>query len=190
MIKHLHAVKTRKSLRKADKMTHKIDASNGLHIMQNIPAHQLDELEKTYVYMLEAIREAKKAQAASRKQTAEVVKFGQLGLIKYNRRCLLIACLRNRGVSFKDIDAHLIHPNGYCLNRTMAEHGRALKKQKLLKAKTDLILKLVKSGHGIRPTARAIPAALGACSPSLVCKIVKADKLRQQVPLPFPLAAV
>jgi len=172
------------------KHTHLIDASHGLTITQHIDADQLEQLEKTYRHMLDAITEARKQKTKAAKQSAEIIRHGVAGLILYERRCLKIACLVRRGCKVKNIDSRFGTRHGYCLNRCMASHGRALLKERIRKAKKLLVIKLVNSGHGIRPTSRLIPQELGACSPALVCKIIKAYKLSSQPALPFALYAV
>ena len=193
MSKHTHGLNQIKSLtdlRHKKQHQHSITASHELQIIQNISVDQLRELEKTYTYMLEAIKEARRTKAAAEKKTAEIIKHGADYSVINDRRALKIAWLWEHGKSSKEIDTIMINGNGYSLNRIRASHGRALKRKKIQHAKELLIIKLVNQGHGIRPTARSIPAALGPCSPTLVCKIMKKEKMRQHPNLPFKLCAV
>jgi len=193
MIKQLHKqtsaepFTTRKKKKRID---HAINASHELSIMQHITTDQLHELKQSYTYMLEAINEAIKSKAEAEQRKKDMRTHG-VWLKPYNDRVAMkIAYLWEHGKKSKEIDSIMGVKLGYCLNRSTAAHGRALINQRLMQAKNNMVIKLVNAGHGIRPTARAIPSALGKCSPALVCKIMKSYKLRQQAPLPFPLSVV
>jgi len=190
MIKRLQQHIDSKALRIRKDIEHTINASHELNIMQHIGVPQLKKLEQTYTYMLEAIKEARRDLEKKQKRTAEIIEHGEDRAISLRREHLKIACLWRRGIKSKEIDKAMILKRGYTMNRAAASNGTAIKNELLREAKKRMVIKLVNDGHGIRPTARAIPAALGKCSPALVIKIMKSEKLRQQTQLPFPLRSV
>jgi len=166
-------------------------ASYDVTIIQTIPADQLEALQTTYRFMLDAVTDALNKKRKAEKMSARIIKLGKVGLARYNRRCLKIACLMRRGYSAPEISILFGTNIGSKSTITrMAMHGRALYKSATVSARKNFIMKCYCSGIGVRESARMMPEKLGTCSPGYASKIIKAAKLKDQTLLPFPLSAV
>jgi len=91
-----------------------ISASFELTIIQNIPASQLEAMEKTYSFMLSAVRSALQARRDADAKADAVHLHVVESKADYNRQCLMLRRARRRGVSFRSLARiareHLQHP--------------------------------------------------------------------------------
>jgi len=169
----------------------KESAGHDLTIIQNIPADQLEALKTTYEFMLEAVTEALRNKRAAEKQTARIIALGDTNAARHDRRCLKIAAMMRRNYSPAEISLRFgCDLGGRTHIRHLGAHGRALYRAHVVQARKNHVINAYESGLGPRPAARSMPPALGSCSCSYACKIIKAHNMRQQAPIPFPLAAV
>jgi len=167
----------------------KESACHDVTILQHIPATQLDALKITYEFMLEAVNDAIKNKRAAQKQSAQIIRIGKSNLIKHDRKCLKIAAMMRRKYSISEISIRFQCELGSKTNiNRLSAHGRALFRDRVITARKNHIIHCYNAGVGVREAARTMPPAIGKCSGSYACKIIKAYKMRQQPALSFPLS--